>query len=86
MVAAVVAGLVSGAAAFRALSAGAPVPDPRVAAHSLAAQATATSRVTVPKILPGTRFVWAPCEPPAVLKHNVCVTRVVRTVTVPGTG
>lgn len=86
LVAAVVAGLVSGVVAFRALSTGAPAPDPHVVAHSLAAHSTEAPRVVVPRILPGTRFVWAPCEPPSVLKHNACVTRVVRTVTVPGGG
>jgi hypothetical protein len=86
LVAALVAGLVSGAVAFRALSAGDPVPDPHVVAHSLAAHSPEAPPVTVPRILPGTRFVWAACEPPAVLKHHACVTRVVRTVTVPGTG
>jgi len=84
LVIAVVAGLGSGAVAFRALSTGAEVPDPHVVAHSLAAHSTQAPHVAVPRILPGTRFVWAPCEPPSVLRHNVCVTRVVRTVTIPG--
>lgn len=38
----------------------------------------------VSTVVPGTRFEWAPCRGSATLEHGVCVTDVVRTVTVPG--
>ena len=84
-VAAVVVGLGAGAFAFQTLAERSPGPDPRALAHAKAARAASHTRVTVPRILPGRRLVWARCVAPAVLRHDTCVTRVVRTVTVPGT-
>lgn len=46
----------------------------------------ARAEVKVPRIVPAKHFVWAPCEAPAVLKGDRCVTEVVQTVTLPSTG
>ena len=59
------------------------------AAYELAGEPTETTATTaVADESPttgarGTRVRWAPCEPPAVLRGNTCVTSVVRTVVLP---
>ena len=43
------------------------------------------TRTPVPTIVPGVVFAVAPCEPPAVLEDDECVTTVVQTIPAPAT-
>lgn len=66
-------GAAGGVATFRALSrADAPVTVPVAVSQAAAPQ----------RIVTGARVRWAPCRPPAELRHGHCVTDVVKTVTV----
>lgn len=60
--------------------------DVAPAAHTSQQDKAARPEVKVPKIVPATRFEWAPCTPPAVQKGDDCVTEVVQTIVLPSTG
>lgn len=81
---AAVLGIGASASAYTLASAPAK-SDARPAAHSQQDKA-ARPEVKVPRIVPATRFEWAPCQPPAVQKGDDCVTEVVQTVVLPSTG
>lgn len=76
---------IGGSAAAYQLAASPASPVKPAAHHSVAKAAAKAPKVAVPKILPVTKFEWAPCEPPAELKGDECVTQVVQTVTLPST-
>lgn len=83
---AAVLGLGASAQAYRMASAPAGPDTKPVAAHSSTQdKAAAKPQVKVPKIIPATRFEWAPCKPPAVQKGDDCVTEVVQTIVIPST-
>jgi hypothetical protein len=82
---AAVLGLGASAGAYRMASA--PTKsDVAPAAHTSQQDKSSRPEVKVPKIVPATRFAWAPCKPPSVQKGDDCVTEVVQTIVLPSTG
>ncbi len=70
-------GVGGGAAAYQSLGS---------AAHEVAPVSESVpthTRTPVPTIVPGVVFAVAPCEPPAVLEDDECVTTVVQTIPAP---
>ena len=82
---AAVLGLGASAGAYSLASAPAK-SDVAPAAATSQQDKAALPEVKVPKIVPATRFEWAPCKPPAVQKGDDCVTEVVQTIVLPSTG
>lgn len=80
---AAVLGIGGSAAAYQMAASPASPVKPAANHGSAAKDEAAPAKVEVPKILPVTRFEWAPCEPPAELRGDECVTQVVQTVTLP---
>ena len=81
---AAVIGIGASAQAYRMASA--PSSDVATVAKTTSPDKASAPKVKVPHIVPETRFVWAPCEAPAVLQGKKCVTEVVQTVTLPSSG
>ncbi|MCB0907117.1 MAG: hypothetical protein KDB63_08375 [Nocardioidaceae bacterium] len=81
---AAVIGIGASAQAYRMASA--PSSDVATVAKTTSADKASAPKVKVPHIVPETKFVWAPCEAPAVLQGKKCVTEVVQTVTLPSSG
>lgn len=75
---------IGGSAAAYQMAASPASPVKTTAAHQRVAQAQSQApKVEIPKILPVTRFEWAPCKPPAELKGDECVSQIVQTVVLP---
>lgn len=74
---AVTLGVGGGVAAFQ--SVGSATHDVAPVSDSVPTQ----TRTPVPTIVPGVVFAMAPCEPPAVLEDDECVTTVVQTIPAP---
>ncbi len=81
---AAVIGIGASAQAYRMASS--PSSDVATVAKTTSPDKASAPKVKVPHIVPETKFVWAPCEAPAVLQGKKCVTEVVQTVTLPSSG
>jgi hypothetical protein len=81
---AAVIGIGASAQAYRMASS--PSSDVATVAKTTSADKVGAPKVKVPHIVPETKFVWAPCEAPAVLQGKKCVTELVQTVTLPSSG
>jgi len=81
---AAVIGIGASAQAYRMASS--PSSDVATVAKTTSSDKASAPKVKVPHIVPETKFVWAPCEAPAVLQGKKCVTEVVQTVTLPSSG
>lgn len=79
--AAVVMGVAVGGAAFQHSSAKSPEPVKPVSTTTNAGDTSDDAEP--PTVIGGVQFEWAPCDPPAVLEGDECVTHETHTVVVP---